>query len=387
MVTSLNHPTATPLYSSTSHMANAGIISYNVASFICALFALEFGADKFVDHTAVVADRTGIPEAVIGLLTAGAEWEELAVVIACMLQNRPSLAIGNIVGSCISNILGAFSLGLIFRNQEELIAFDASAKTYTLILFLLTLLFTGLVQWGSLDQTRTIGVILIVVFVVYVASVAYLIVKGRLTAPESDSDSESEGESIDSEDDEEEATSISRAQVNSTTPLLEAQQELSIVRQHEHSISYHVASLVFGFLAIVLSSFVLSNAASTIADQTGLSDVLFGVVFLSIATTLPEKFVAVVSGSRNRTGILVANTVGSNIFLLSLCMGVLLVSTAGTVDNATINIAELGVLVGSTLFMALTVWFGARWSRVAGMVMLIGYLAFLILEFTTIRHE
>ncbi|THX96880.1 hypothetical protein D6D03_08561 [Aureobasidium pullulans] len=330
-------------------MADAGIISYNVASFICALFVLEFGADKFVDHTAVVADRTGIPEAVIGLLTAGAEWEELAVVIACMLQNRPSLAIGNIVGSGISNILGAFSLGLIFRNQEELITFDASAKTYTLILFLLTLLFTGLVQWGSLDQTRTIGVILIVVFVVYVASVAYLIVKGRLTAPESDSDSEGEG--------------------------------------HKHSISYHVASLVFGFLAIVLSSFVLSNAASTIADQTGLSDVLFGVVFLSIATTLPEKFVAVVSGSRNRTGILVANTVGSNIFLLSLCMGVLLVSTAGTVDNATINIAELGVLVGSTLFMALTVWFGARWSRVAGMVMLIGYLAFLILEFTTIRHE
>ncbi|KAG2171094.1 hypothetical protein VTO58DRAFT_111650 [Aureobasidium pullulans] len=367
-------------------MADAGMILYNVASFICALFVLEFGADKFVDHTAFVADRTGIPEAVIGLLTAGAEWEELAVVIACMLQNRPSLAIGNIVGSGISNILGAFSLGLIFRNQEELIAFDASAKTYTLILFLLTLLFTGLVQWGSPDQTRTIGVILIVVFVVYVASVAYLIVKGRLTAPESDSDSESEGESIDSEDDEEEATSISRAQVNSTTPLLEAQQELSIVRQHKHSISYHVVSLVFGFLAIVLSSFVLSNAASTIADQTGLSDVLFGVVFLSIATTLPEKFVAVVSGSRNRTGILVANTVGSNIFLLSLCMGVLLVSTAGTVDNATINIAELGVLVGSTLFMALTVWFGARWSRVAGMVMLIGYLAFLILEFTTIRH-
>ncbi|THW26164.1 hypothetical protein D6D23_03674 [Aureobasidium pullulans] len=367
-------------------MADAGIISHNVASFICALFVLEFGADKFVDHTAVVADRTGIPEAVIGLLTAGAEWEELAVVISCMLQNRPSLAIGNIVGSGISNILGAFSLGLIFRNQEELITFDASAKTYTLILFLLTLLFTGLVQWDSLDQTRTIGVILIVVFVVYVASVAYLIVKGRLTAPESDSDSESEGESIDSEDDEEEATSISRAQVNSTTPLLEAQQELSIVRQHKHSTSYHVASLAFGFLAIVLSSFVLSSAASTIADQTGLSDVLFGVVFLSIATTLPEKFVAVVSGSRNRTGILVANAVGSNIFLLSLCMGVLWVGTAGTVDNDTINIAELGVLVGSTLFMALTVWFGARWSRAAGMVMLIGYLAFLVLEFTTIRH-
>ncbi|KAI4837608.1 hypothetical protein E4T44_08256, partial [Aureobasidium sp. EXF-8845] len=54
-------------------MANATSIAYNVASFMYALFALEFGADKFIDHTAIVADRTGIPESIIGLLTAGAE--------------------------------------------------------------------------------------------------------------------------------------------------------------------------------------------------------------------------------------------------------------------------------------------------------------------------
>ena len=58
-------------------MANGDIIAFNVASFICALFVLEFGADKFVDHTAVVARRTGISPALIGLLTAGAEWEEV----------------------------------------------------------------------------------------------------------------------------------------------------------------------------------------------------------------------------------------------------------------------------------------------------------------------
>jgi Ca2+/Na+ antiporter len=59
-------------------MANADVIAYNVSTFLCALFVLEFGADKFIDHTAVVALRTGIPQAVIGLLTAGAEWEEVS---------------------------------------------------------------------------------------------------------------------------------------------------------------------------------------------------------------------------------------------------------------------------------------------------------------------
>jgi Ca2+/Na+ antiporter len=58
-------------------MANSGVVAYNIASFICALFVLEFGADKFIDHTSIVADRTGIPQSVIGLLTAGAEWEEV----------------------------------------------------------------------------------------------------------------------------------------------------------------------------------------------------------------------------------------------------------------------------------------------------------------------
>lgn len=60
-------------------MAQAGVVAYNAATFIAALFLLEFGADKFVDHTAIVAQRTGVPETIIGLITAGAEWEEVCV--------------------------------------------------------------------------------------------------------------------------------------------------------------------------------------------------------------------------------------------------------------------------------------------------------------------
>ena len=58
-------------------MANGDVIAFNIAAFICALFVLEFGADNFIDHTAIVASRTGISQALIGLLTAGAEWEEV----------------------------------------------------------------------------------------------------------------------------------------------------------------------------------------------------------------------------------------------------------------------------------------------------------------------
>lgn len=58
-------------------MANADIVAFNIAAFISTLFLLEFGADKFIDHTAIVARRINVSQAVIGLLTAGAEWEEV----------------------------------------------------------------------------------------------------------------------------------------------------------------------------------------------------------------------------------------------------------------------------------------------------------------------
>lgn len=58
-------------------MLDTDALAYNIAVFITSLFLLEFGADKFIDHTTIVAHRTGISKTVISLLTAGAEWEEV----------------------------------------------------------------------------------------------------------------------------------------------------------------------------------------------------------------------------------------------------------------------------------------------------------------------
>ena len=58
-------------------MAEWDSIAFNIAACACSLFVLEFGADKFIKHTAIVSRRARIPEGVIGLLTAGAEWEEV----------------------------------------------------------------------------------------------------------------------------------------------------------------------------------------------------------------------------------------------------------------------------------------------------------------------
>lgn len=50
---------------------------FNVATLIAGVFVLDYGADKFIDHTVIVGRRLGISQTVIALLTAGAEWEEV----------------------------------------------------------------------------------------------------------------------------------------------------------------------------------------------------------------------------------------------------------------------------------------------------------------------
>lgn len=157
-------------------------------------------------------------------------------------------------------------------------------------------------------------------------------------------------------------------------------------RRKRHHLRYHLSYLFLGFLAICLAGYVLSQAATNIIDQFGISDVLFGVIILAIATTLPEKFVAVMSGSRGHTGILVANTVGSNIFLLALCAGIVMVDTNGTLDGGNVTIPELAVLWASTLGFVVTIWSGGKFCRWIGAVMLACYVAFIICEFTVIHR-
>ncbi|KAF1976741.1 hypothetical protein BU23DRAFT_527798 [Bimuria novae-zelandiae CBS 107.79] len=386
-------------------MANADVVAYNIAAFVAALFVLEFGADKFIDHTAVVAHRTGIPQTIIGLLTAGGEWEELAVVVASLARNRTSLAIGNIVGSAISNILGAFSLGILFHNANQTIQFDRSSRIYSLILLALTTFATPILYLPARTVWLVSGCVLIAFFAVYIGTVGWAIAKGTLTAPE-DSDDSSDDESSDAESTSDaiaETTSDSGNgnehgtngsaifEPNEQTPLFvqadtpTTRTPAVLHRSKRRTLRYHIFSLLLGFLAICLAGYVLSHAATTITDEFGISDVLFGVVILALATTLPEKFIAVLSGHRGHAGILVANTAGSNIFLLTLCAGIVMLDTKGSFERGSVNVAELGVLWGSTVAFTATVWFGRRFCRWIGLAMLGAYVVFIMLEFTVIH--
>jgi len=357
---------------------------------------------------------------------------QLAVVVAAVSQKRPALALGNVIGSSISNILGAFALGLLFHSGRA--TFDRSSKIYTAILLAITTIFVLFLAVPGLVTIA--GPILIVLFVIYVLSISYGIYKGAMSAPE-DSDSDSDS---DSDDDEEEAADDSDSDSDtprctlhkhaskqdghpelhspiglrdlssdrhscdddeesgaSTVTLLNEHRPSTfsthkkptkprIINKRPKSMCHHILQLIFGFLALTISCFVLSHAIGAVGDSLGLSNSVVGVTIMSLATTLPEKFLAILGGARGQTAIVVANTAGSNIFLLTLCAGILFCSgdhdaMMDSVRRSWVShAAELTIAWASSAALLVAVLLGA--DRRLGIVMLALYIAFLVAEFT-----
>ena len=288
------------------------------------------------------------------------------------------------MGSSISNILGAFSLGLLFQNGVP--TFDASSKVYTSVLLFCTSAITALALADLLGTA--VGGVLIASFAVYLVSIGWGIYKGTLTPAElSDSDDDESDDESNVSSTDVESSPTGRDQGNRATeasPLLSDPSKAPRTPNHNrHSLISHLVQVLVGFFALCISGYILSVSASALADALHLSGTVVGLTILSFATTLPEKFVAVFSGSRGHAGILVANTVGSNIFLLTLCLGIVLVSTGGVFDSA-INKFELLSMWVSSVILFLIVFLGSR--RWVGALLLLMYLAFLVLEFTVYRR-
>ena len=294
------------------------------------------------------------------------------------------------VGSSISNILGAFSLGLLFHPGP--LDFDRSSKIYTSILLLVTTVVECLMLFGA--PNKIVGGLLVALFAIYVSSIAVVIYRGILAAPEDsdESDDDSQDESGSHDTDRASDSSIaSREQtqhvLSETSALLaESGTVLGLVSRGKYprSIMFHVAQLFAGFLGLSISGYILSRSASAIADAVYISGTVLGITILSFATTLPEKFVAVVSGSRGHGGIVVANTAGSNVFLLTLCLGV--VALSGDLKNHESSVVpfELAVLWFSSAIFFLIVLLGS--TRWVGAVLVVLYVVFLVLEFTVFRR-
>lgn len=387
-------------------------ILFNVAAFIAGLSLLERGAKLFVQSATTLARRLKLPEVLVAILIAGAEWEELAVVLLSLAQKRPALAVGNIIGSSIANIFGAFALGLVFSTGSWE-GFDGTSKTACAGLLGLTSV-VALFALADIIWNRLVAGLLLLAFGFYVAFVLWKLWRGMFyTGQHEDAEDIESGAAAHEHLDDSSSiapssssssagssTTSGHAAANESTPLF-PKPTASRLKRIRHTL-VPILQVLGGFAALTISGFILSHTSAQLAAAFDMSDSAFGATVLSLATTLPEKFVAVTSSVQGHTGLLVADAVGSNVFLLTLCLGIAAWSVGahgwhdhpedGGVSFVDISRIEAWWLWASAVALAAVVAVAGTGAckaagvrQLLGALMLVAYGGFVAVEFTILR--
>lgn len=298
------------------------------------LFLLEAGADRFTDAIGALARRLRASENVVGLLTAGGEWEELIVVILAIVSGHPALAIGNVVGSCLANLIGSMPLG--FFGPRPVVP-DRSARIYAVVMLVVTILAAIFMSDGRVQPLD--GGVLVGVFIGYIVSVLLVLKRGWLRPI------------ADDEDDDE-------AAVPPPLPRL-------------------LGLLVISLVVIAGGAELIVQGAVVIAHRVGLSDYAIGATVVALGTTLPDKAISFIGGRRGSSGIVTANATGSNIFVLTLVLGLAaLTSRDGIAISSGVLHWDIPFLIAASVLVVI-LFNQTSLHRRTGVTLLVLYVAYL----------
>ncbi len=253
--------------------------------FVVGVVALVFGAESLVRGAARLAARTGLSSVVIGLTVVafGTSAPELAVSIGAAYQDQPDLAIGNVVGSNIANVLLVLGISAVAGGglivAQRIVRVDVPIMIAVSVLVLLVGLDNGI--------SRIEGALFVVLLVVYIS---WTVVSARRS---------------------------SRPDVQQ-----EYDEELSIEKLRHSSPLADFGFIVAGLIALVAGSQSLVSAATDVARWLDVSDLVIGLTVVAIGTSLPEIATSVAAAIRGHRDLAVGNAVGSNLFNILAVLGV-----------------------------------------------------------------
>lgn len=315
---------------------------------IAGLALLIAGGEALVRGAGTLASRAGISPLVIGLVVVSAATSapELAVTVGAIAGGEPDLAIGNVVGSNIVNVLFILGLSAAFAPlviKRQLVRFDMPVMVGLSIVFLALSLDGGI---SRLDGLLLFGVLVIHTII--------SIILGRR-----------EGRSPDAEPDQ--------------MPL------------NSKPVSLWLAALFLlaGIGLLVLGAQFLVTGAVSIATGLGVSGLVIGLTVVAIGTSLPELATSLIAIRRGETDMAVGNIVGSNIFNIGVVIGLPAIFFGGGIPVAAAAIAiDLPLMVAAAFALiplAFTGFVIARWEGSLFVLLYVAYTLYLVLAST--QHD
>lgn len=300
---------------------------------IVGFVALILGANWLVDGATSVGIRAKLSPLIIGLtiVAFGTSLPELIINVFSCIKGSSGLAIGNIVGSNIMNILLILGVASVIYpidvsrisiRRDIPVGFVATAALFVFANY----------TWGKLTINWIEGALLLVM------AVAYLLITMK----------------------------------KNESPSAEVE-AIQIPMPWGKTILF----LVLGILGLYLGGELVSNNAQTIAKAWGMSEAMIGLTVVAIATSLPELITSIVAATKKNSGIAIGNVLGSNILNIFLVLGISGLITPLQFDTK-MN-TTLYFLFGANALMLLFVFTGKgrKLSRFEGLMMLLAFAGFM----------
>lgn len=304
----------------------------NIALIVAGLVVLVAGGEALVRGASCLAHRAGISPLVVGLtvVSIATSAPELAVTIGSVFSGEPDLAVGNVVGSNIANLLLVVGIGALIAPlvvQRQLVRIDLPVMAgFAVLLFLFAL-------DGEVSVLE--GGLLLLLFVI---NLAFSVWQSR-RSPDS----------------------------------------VAVDTEHEYSLSMGraIAFVVIGVAALVIGAQLLVAGAVGIATALGVSGLIVGLTIVAVGTSLPEMAATIVAVRRGEVDIAVGNVVGSNIANIGLVLGLPALIGGGITVPLSAEKLDIPLMLGATTVFAILAFTGMKIVRWEGALFLLLYAAYI----------
>lgn len=319
------------------------MIFIQIIILIIGFAALVKGADIFVDGSAALARRFKVSSLIIGLtiVAFGTSAPELAVSTTAALKQSNDLALSNVVGSNIFNLLVVLGSCAVFApvpSSTEVLKRD---MPFSLIITALVWMLGGGAAFYAAEKShststnqvigtidRVDGIIILALFIGYM----FFLIRSAKKHPEPDEEKHDNG-----------------------------------------SLLKNIVFMLLGIGLIVAGGQAVVNSAKEIAYSFGMSETLVGLTIVAAGTSLPELVTSIVAARKHETGLAVGNVVGSNLFNIMFILGITAVISPVAVSyESTIDILFL-ILVSALSYIFLIT--GKELNRWEGLTMIALYVA------------
>lgn len=319
---------------------------------IAGLVALIAGAELVVRYGSLLAARMGVPPMIIGLtiVSIGTSAPELAVGIDAMERNAGSLAVGNIAGTNIVNIMLILGLSAAFRAipfGRRTRVLDLPGMAVAAVLVLVFALDGELQFWEGVPLLA--------------GAVIYTVLLGLWTRRKN-------GSRV--------AVDVPGVGVLGDAEVVELPEPTA--RPNRWSAWWYLMVLIAGIVVIVVGADWLVSGATSLARAVGVSDAFIGLTVVAIGTSAPELVTTIVSTLRGDRDIAIGNLIGSSVYNLTLILGlpVIVSNGSGPIDPHLLRI-DLPIMVAISLLCVPLFLTGKRLSRWEGTLLVLGYVAYL----------